>query len=96
MGRKAFTSNVSDFSCRNKVITAKPLMQSYRCHKLRKTFSKFYRRQSGLVEKYNVSLRKRLQYRNHNSMVTWFTEFEKKNVGKSNFAEQLKKTYKQS
>ena len=35
--------------------------QGYRYHKLRKTFSKFYRRHSGLVEKYNVSLRKRLQ-----------------------------------
>ena len=44
-----------------KALTAKLFRQSYRYHKLRKTFLKFYRRHSGLVEKYNVSLRKRLQ-----------------------------------
>ena len=55
------SSSVSDFNCRNKALTAKLLRQGYRYHKLRKTFSKFYRRQSGLVEKYNVSLRKLLQ-----------------------------------
>ena len=55
------SSSVSDFSCRNKALTAKLLRQGYRYHKLRKTFSKVYRRHSGLVEKYNVSLRKLLQ-----------------------------------
>ena len=55
------SSSVSDFNCRNKALTAKLFRQSYRYHKLRKTFSKFYRRHSGLVEKYNVSLRKLLQ-----------------------------------
>ena len=54
-------SNVNDFICRNKVLTAKFLRQGYRYHKLRKAFSKFYRRRSGLVEKYNVSLMKLLQ-----------------------------------
>ena len=39
----------------------KLLRQGYRYHKLRRAFSKFYRRNSELVEKYNVSLRKRLQ-----------------------------------
>ena len=48
-------------SCRNKALTAKLLKQSYRYHKLHKAFSKFYRRHSELVEKYNVSLRKLLQ-----------------------------------
>ena len=56
---RAFSS-VSDFNCRNKALTAKLLRQGYRYHKLRKTFSKFYRLHSGLVEKYNVSLRKLL------------------------------------
>ena len=51
------SSSVSDFNCRNKALTAKLLRQGYRYHKLRKTFSKFYRRHSGLVEKYNVSRR---------------------------------------
>ena len=55
------SSNVSDFNCRNKALTAKLLKQGYRYHKLRKAFSKFYRRYSELVEKYNVSLRKLLQ-----------------------------------
>ena len=30
------------FNARNKSLTAKLLQQGYRCHKLRKTFSKFY------------------------------------------------------
>ena len=55
------SSNVSDFNYRNKTLTAKLLRQGYRYHKLRKTFSKFYRRHLGLMEKYNVSLRKLLQ-----------------------------------
>ena len=36
-------------------------MQGYRYRKLRKAFSKVYRRHSELVKKYNVSLRKLLQ-----------------------------------
>ena len=59
LARASFS--VSDINCRNKALTAKLLRQGYRYHKLRKTFSKFYRRHSGLVEKYNVSLRKFLQ-----------------------------------
>ena len=55
------SSTVSDFSCRNKALTVKLLKQGYRYHKLRKVFSKFYRRHSELVGKYNVSLRKLLQ-----------------------------------
>ena len=43
------SSSVSDFNCRNKALTAKLLRQGYRYHKLRKTFSKFYRRHNGLV-----------------------------------------------
>ena len=37
-----------------KVLTAKLLRQGYRYHKLRKAFSKFYRRHFDLVSKYNV------------------------------------------
>ena len=37
-------SHVTDFNARNKCLTAKLLQQGYRYHKLRKTFSKFYRR----------------------------------------------------
>ena len=40
------SSSVSDFNCRNRALTTKLLRQGYRYHKLRKTFSKFYRRHS--------------------------------------------------
>ena len=49
-------SNLSDFNCCNKALTAKLLSQGYHYFKLRKAFSKFYRRHSALVDKYNVSL----------------------------------------
>ena len=48
------SSNLSDFNCRNKALTAKLLMQGYHYFKLRKAFSKFYRRHCALVEKYNI------------------------------------------
>ena len=38
------SSYVTDFNTRNKLLTQKLLKQGYRYHKLRKTFSKFYRR----------------------------------------------------
>ena len=38
------SSHVADFNTRNKILTAKLLKEGYRYHKLRKTFSKFYRR----------------------------------------------------
>ena len=47
-------SHVSDFNTRNKLLTAKLLNQGYRYHKLRKAFSKFYRRHFDLVSKFNV------------------------------------------
>ena len=50
-------SHVADFNDRNKSLTAKPLQQGYRYHKLRKTFSKFYRRHYELVSKFNVGLK---------------------------------------
>ena len=54
-------SNLSDFNCSNKALTAKLLRQGYRNFKLRKAFSKFYHRHSALVEKYSVSLKTLLQ-----------------------------------
>ena len=55
------SSNLSDFSCRNKALTAKLLRQGYRYFKPRKAFSKFYRRNSALVDKYSVSLKTLLE-----------------------------------
>ena len=47
------SSHVDNFNARNKVLTAKLLRQGYRYHKLRKAFSKFYRRHFDIVSKYN-------------------------------------------
>ena len=50
------SSHVINFNARNK-LTAKLLQQGYRYHKLRKTFSKFYRRHYELVSKFSVGLK---------------------------------------
>ena len=55
------SSHVTDFNTRNKLLTAKLLNQGYRYHKPRKAFSKFYRRHSDLVSKFNVGLKSLLQ-----------------------------------
>ena len=51
------TSYVADFNTRNKLLTQKLLKQGYRYHKLRKTFSKFYRRYYDLISKFQVGLK---------------------------------------
>ena len=86
--------NLSDFNCRNKALTDKLLRQGYRYFKLRKAFSKFYRRHNALVEKYNVSLKTLLQQgisepEFYGDLVYRF----RKIVEKSNFSEQIQKTY---
>ena len=50
-------AHVVDFNARNKSLTARLLQQGYRYHKLRKTFSKFYRRHYELVSKFSVGLK---------------------------------------
>ena len=80
------SSNLNDFNYRNKALTAKLLRQGYRYFKLRKTFSKFYRRHSVLLEKYSVSLKTLLQQdisepEFYGDLVYRFTKI----VGKSNF-----------
>ena len=54
-------NHVADSNARNKCLTAKLLQQDYRYHKLRKTFSKFYRRHFELISKFNVGLKTRLR-----------------------------------
>ena len=86
------SSNLNDFNYRNKALTAKLLRQSYRYFKLRKAFSKFYRRHSALLEKYSVSLKTLLQQGIsepgfYGDLVYRF----RKIVGKSNFSEQFRK-----
>ena len=51
------SSHVADFNTHNKSLTAKLLQQGYRYNKLRKTFSKFYRRHHDLVSKFNAGLK---------------------------------------
>ena len=51
------SSHVADFNARNKSLTAKLPQQGHRYNKLRKTFSKFYRRHYELVSKFNVGLK---------------------------------------
>ena len=50
-------SHVDDLNTRNKVLTAILFRQGYRYHKIRKAFSKFYRRHFDIVSKYNVGLK---------------------------------------
>ena len=62
--------HVDDFNTRSKVLTAKLLRQGYKYHKLRKAFSKFYRRHFEIVSKYNVGLKTlRLQAFQH--LILW-------------------------
>ena len=51
------SSHVDDFNTRNKVLTSKLLRQGYRYHKIRKAFSKLYRRHFDIVSIYNVGLK---------------------------------------
>ena len=51
------SSHVDGFNTRNKVLTAKLLRQGYIYYKLRKAFSKFYRRHFDIVSIYNVGLK---------------------------------------
>ena len=51
------SSYVADFNTRNKLLSQKLLKQGYRYHKLRKTFSKFYRRYYDLISKFQVGLK---------------------------------------
>ena len=50
-------NHVADFNARNKCLATKLLQQGYRYHKLRKTFSNFYRRHHELISKLNVGLK---------------------------------------
>ena len=54
---KLYVLQRTNFNAGNKCLTAKLLQQGYRYHKLRKTFSKFYRRHYELIPKYNVGLK---------------------------------------
>ena len=86
------SSHVVDFNARNKSLNAKLLQQGYRYHKLRKTFSKFYRRHYELVSKFSVRLKTLLHQglsepEFYGDLVYKF----KKIVGRADFSDQLRK-----
>ena len=86
------SSHVVDSNARNKSLTAKLLQQGYRYHKLRKTFSKFYRRHYELVSKFNVGLKPLLHQGQsepefYGDLVYKF----KKIVGRADFSDQFRK-----
>ena len=54
-------SHITDVNTRNKLLTQKLPKQSYWYHKLRKTFSKFYRRYHDLISKFQVGLKSLLR-----------------------------------
>ena len=86
------SSNLNNFNYRNKALIDKRLRQGYRYFKLRKAFSKLYRRHSALLEKYSVSLKTLLQQgisepEFYGDLVYRF----RKIVGRSNFSEQFRK-----
>ena len=86
------SSHVNDFNNRNKFLTAKLLKQGYRYQKLRKAFSKFYRRHFELIEKYHASLKKLMQQGISNpefygDLVYRFTKI----IGNPNFSDLFKR-----
>ena len=84
------SSYVTDFNTRNKFLTQKLLKQGYRYHKLRKTFSKFYRRYFDLISKFQVGLKSLL--RQGLSEPDFYGDLVyklKKIVGSNNFSAQF-------
>ena len=85
------SSHVADFNARNKSLTAKLLQQGYRYHKLRKTFTKCYRRHFALVSKFNVGLKTflhqgLLEPEFYGDLVYKFIN----NIGRADFSDQFK------
>ena len=85
------SSDLSDFNCCNKALTAKLLRLGYRYFKFRKAFSKFYCKHGALVKNYTISLKTLLQQgisepEFYGDLVYIF----RKIVGKFNFSEQFR------
>ena len=85
-------NHVTDFNVRNKCLTAKLLQQGYRYNKLRKTFSKFYRRHYEFISKYNVGLKKLLsEDRSEPECFGDLVYKLKKLIGRKDFSFQFRK-----
>ena len=89
------SSHVDDFNNRNRLLTAKLFKQGYRYRKLRKAFSKFYRRYCELIEKYHVSLKKLMQQGISNPEFYGDLVYKlKKNIGNPNFSDLFRRIVK--
>ena len=65
------SGHAADFRAHNKLLTQRLLGRGCRCHKLCKTFSKFYRRYYDLVSRFQVGLGFLLRGGLSTIMVTW-------------------------
>ena len=84
------SSFVTDFNTRNKLLTQKLLKQGYRYHKLRKIFSKFYRRYNELISKFQVGLKSLLRQGLSGPEFYGDLVYKLKNiVGSNNFSAQF-------
>ena len=62
------------------MVTAKQFKQCHRYNKIRKAFSKFYRRHSEVIVKYNIVLKIVLQTEHVGSSIVWrFSLYSQKN-----------------
>ena len=88
------SSYVADFNTCNKLLTQKLLKQGCGYHKLRKTFSKFYRQYYDLISKFQVGLKSLL--RQGLSEPDFFGDLVyklKKIAGSNNFSAQFIKIF---
>ena len=85
--------HMTDCNVRNKILTAELLQQGYRYHKLRKTFSKLYRRRYGLVFIFSIGLKSLsqqglLEPKFYSGLVY---KLKKNVVSTANFSDQFRK-----
>ena len=86
------SSHGTDFNSRNKFLTAKLLKQGYRYHKLRKAFSKLYRRHFELIVNNSQSEKKLMQQGICNPEFYGDLVYKfKKIIGNPNFSNILKR-----
>ena len=84
------SSHVADSNIRNKLLTQKLLKQGYWYHKLRKTFSKFYRRYYDLTSKFQIGLKSLLRQGLSEPEFYGDLEYRLKQIaGSNNFSAQI-------
>ena len=85
------SSHVADFNTRNQILTTKLVKLGYRYHKVRKTFSKFYRRHYDLVSKFNTGLKSLKQTPIEPEFYGHLVYKFKKILGRNDFSDQFRK-----